>query len=78
MVQLFATVQNQPKEVQLLSLAASFIIMSEALGFATSDAYTAITQLMKDTRNASGRESRFDAMKYHVETELNGEQVHVG
>lgn len=71
MVKLFATVQNMPRETQLLALAAAFVIQSEALGFPTNDAYAAIINLMKDPTNASGRDHRFDAMRFHIQTELD-------
>lgn len=71
MVKLFATIQNAPKETQLLALAAAFVLQAEALGFSTSDTYTAVINLMKDPLNASGREARFDAMKFHISTELD-------
>jgi hypothetical protein len=45
--------------------------MSEALQFETGDAYAAVTNLMKDPTNASGRDHRFDAMKFHIRTELD-------
>lgn len=72
MVKLFATIQNQPRETQLLALAAAFVIQSEALGFPANDAYAAVVNLMKDPLNASGRDHRFDAMKFHIQTELDG------
>jgi len=70
-VKLFATIQKQPREVQLLALAAAFVIQSEALRFDTGEAYQAITNLMKDNTHASGRDHRFDAMAFHIRTELD-------
>lgn len=67
----FAAVQKQPREVQLLALAAAFVIQSEALGFPANDAYAAVINLMKDKTHASGRDHRFDAMAFHVKTELD-------
>lgn len=57
--------------MQLLALAAAFVIQSEALHFDTGDAYQAIVNLMKDPTNASGRDHRFDAMAFHIRTELD-------
>lgn len=71
MVQLFATIQKQPRETQLLALAAAFVIQADAMGFSTSDTYSAVVNLMKDPLTASGRAVQFDAMKYHIETELD-------
>lgn len=75
MVKLFATIQNAPRETQLLALAAAFVIQAEALEFSTSDTYAAVVNLMKDPLNASGRDHRFDAMKFHIRTELDGQNV---
>lgn len=75
MVKLFATIQNEPRETQLLALAAAFVIQAEALEFSTSDTYAAVVNLMKDPLNASGRDHRFDAMKFHIRTELDGQNV---
>lgn len=72
MVKLFATIQKSRPEVQLLSLAAAFVIMSETLRFNTNDAYASVVNLMKDPVNATGRGHQFDAMKWHLETELLG------
>lgn len=69
-VKLFATIQKLPREIQLLALAAAFILQSEALGFDTNDAYAAVTNLMKDPLTRSGRGSQFDAMKWHISEEL--------
>lgn len=71
MVKLFATIQNQPRETQLLALAAAFVLQAEAFRFPTSDMFAAVVNLMRDPSNPSQREHRFDAMKFHLETELN-------
>lgn len=79
MVKLFAAVQNLPKEVQLLALASAFVLESEVLRFFTSDTYAAVVNLMKDEKTSSRRGLQFDAMKFHLETELCGEpEVHNG
>lgn len=72
-VALFDYIQGLPREIQLLSLSAAFVIMSRALRFPTNDVYQAVTNLMKDPANATGVQYQFDAMKWHIETELEKE-----
>ncbi len=69
-VELFDRVQHREKEAQLLGLACAFILMAESLRVPAQDAFTAAANLMADKVNPSGREARFDAMKFHLETEL--------
>lgn len=69
-VTLFDRLQREPREVQLLSLASAFILMSETFGFSTSDTYAAVVNLMKDRTNATGRKTEFDAMKHYLETDV--------
>lgn len=72
-VKIFATLQKLPREVQLLSLAAGFVLMSEVLHFGVTDTMGAVINLMKDPTTASGRGLQFDAMKFHLATELEGQ-----
>ena len=69
-VELFDRIQDKAKEAQLLGLACAFILMAETLKVPAQDAFSAATNLMLDKMNPTGREARFDAMKFHLETEL--------
>lgn len=71
MVRLFKTVESQPRETQLLALAAAFVLMSEAFDFPATDTFQAVTNLMKDPLTSSGKGLQFDAMKFHLQTELD-------
>lgn len=74
-VEVFDRVQTKPREHQLLGLACAFILMCEALRVRESDAFATASRIMADKLTPSGRTAHFDAMKYHLETELtrNGE-----
>lgn len=76
-VQLFDRIQHLPREIQLLALAGAFVLMSKALRFDSNDTYQAITNLMKDPKNSSGMLAQFDAMRFHIETELSGDEGEV-
>lgn len=70
-VQLFNSIQlHENKEEQLLSLAAAFLLMAEACGLPAQEAFTAVKNMMADPLRASGIYHQFDAMKYHLETEV--------
>ncbi len=73
-VKAFDAVQGETytPEQQLLGLCAAFILMAEACQFNTNDAYAAVTKLMRDSLHSSGRDHRFDAMRFHIENELKG------
>lgn len=78
-VQLFDRVKDLPKEVQLLALASTFVIMSKVLRFPTEDTYQAVTNLMRDPTHSERIDHRFAAMQYLMETELLGKvEVHNG
>lgn len=67
---LFSTVQGLAKEVQILALAAAFTIICEATKLPPRDAHEAVNNLMYDPLTANGRALQFDAMRYHLDTEL--------
>lgn len=69
-VLLFDTVQSLPKEDQLLALAGAFVLMSSAFKFPAFDAFNAVKNLMADPTTSTGLGVQFDAMKWHLQTEL--------
>jgi hypothetical protein len=69
-VYLFDRVQNEPKEQQLLALAAAFLLMAEATGIPAQDAFVAVKNMMADPMRASGIFHQFDAIKYHLKNEI--------
>jgi len=69
-VHLFDSVQDQKKEDQLLGLMTAAVLISEASGHDPQEVYRAALNLMADRINSTGREARFDAMKFHLTTEV--------
>ena len=69
-VEVFDRVQTKPKANQLLALTCAFILMCEALGVDLNDAYVASYNIMADKVNPTGRGEQFDAMKFHLATEV--------
>lgn len=69
-VKIFDRIQTLPAEEQILATAASFILLCAASGVPAQDAFTAVTNLMKDPLHASGMDHRFAAMKMHIEDDL--------
>lgn len=69
-VKVFDAIQLLPKHVQLLGLAAAFILTSNASGFPAQDAYTATKNLMYDPTTRTGIAPQFQAMDYHLKTEV--------
>lgn len=68
--QLFDRLQDKPKEHQLLAMACAFILMAETCRLPAQDAFQAASNLMKDPLTATGRHVTFDAMRYHLETDI--------
>lgn len=58
------------KEEQLLALAAAFLLMAEACGIPAQEAFTAVKNMMADPMRASGIYHQFDAMRFHLDTEV--------
>lgn len=70
-VLLFDRLQHHArKEEQLLALAAAFLLMAEACGIPAQDAFVAVKNMMADPLRASGIYHQFDAMRYHLDTEV--------
>lgn len=69
-VSLFDRIDMLPKHIQLLGLAAAFILMANASGIPAQDAFTATKNLMKDPLTATGIAPQFQAMDFHLKTEV--------
>lgn len=69
-VAIFDRIQGAAKELQILGLAAAFAITCEASRVEPQEAFTAVKNLMADPLTATGRGLQFDAMRYHLDTEL--------
>jgi hypothetical protein len=69
-VDIFDRIQGWPKELQLLSLAAAFLLSADASGYPAQDAFTAVKNLMADPMTSSGLAPQFQAMRYHLNTEV--------
>lgn len=69
-VRVFDVLQHYPREHQLLALACSFILLADASGIPAQDVFTASKNLMADPLTSSGLEPRFQAMRFHLNTEI--------
>jgi hypothetical protein len=69
-VALFDRIQGWKKENQILSLAAAFLLACEAARIPAQDAFTVTKNLMADPMTASGIAPEFQAMRFHLETEV--------
>lgn len=69
-VNIFDRIQGMAKEIQVLALAAAFAITCETSRVEPQDAFTAVKNLMADPMTSTGRGLQFDAMKYHLETDI--------
>lgn len=62
--------QHRSKEEQLLALAAAFLLMADACGVPAQEAFVAVKNMMADPMRASGIFHQFDAMSYHLKSEV--------
>lgn len=69
-VRIFDRIQDFPKEVQVLSIAAAFLLAAEASGVSPQEAWQAVSNIMRDPTHATGRHAKFAAMLYHLKTEV--------
>lgn len=51
-------------------MACAFILMAETCRLPAQDAFAAATNLMKDPLTSTGRHPTFDAMRFHLETDI--------
>ena len=71
-VSIFDRIQGFPKAVQMVAIAAAFSLMCAAARLRPADVGEVADRIMKDNLTASGMDPQFEAMKYHLETELLG------
>lgn len=69
-VKLFDRIQGWPVEEQLMCLAAAFSLVCDEADISPLEVYNAFRLLMRDPMSACGIDVRFDAMKYHLRTEV--------
>lgn len=69
-VKLFDRIQHLPKHVQLLGLAAAFLLMCNASGIPAQDGFSVVKNLMYDPLTRSRTAPQFQAMDFHLRTEL--------
>jgi len=69
-VRVFDRIQGWPKEQQLLALSCAFLLLSDASGQPAQDTFTVSKNLMADKLTSSGLGLQFQAMRYHLETEV--------
>jgi len=69
-VRLFDRIQDMAKEHQLLALAAAFLLMVDACNIPAQDTFTMANNLMKDPMTATGLAPQFQAMRFHLDTDI--------
>lgn len=69
-VAIFDRLQGLPKEMQILALAAAFLLSTDASRIPAQEAFTATKNLMFCERTSSKLDLQFQAMKFHLDTEL--------
>ena len=69
-VSLFDRIQGLPKSRQLMGLACAFALMCDASGLQPQDVFSASRNLMADRMTTSGMKPHFEAMKFHLSTDI--------
>lgn len=69
-VSIFDRIQEWSREKQLLALAASFVLLADASGIPAQDVFTTSKNLMADPMTSTGLAPQFQAMKFHLNTEV--------
>lgn len=69
-VNIFDRIQGLGREKQLLGLACAFSLMAAASDIPEQDVFTAAKNLMVDPMTSSGQGLQFQAMKYHLLTDV--------
>lgn len=69
-VNIFDRIQGLSKEIQILALAGAFAITCEVSRCSPQDAFTAVKNLMADPMTSTGRGLQFDAMRFHLDTDV--------
>lgn len=70
-VKVFDRIQGWPKEYQILSLAAAFLLTCMSARIPAQDAFSAVKNIMYDPLTQSGMGAQFQGMKFHLDTEVN-------
>lgn len=71
-VNLFDRIQTLPGHIQLLALAAAFVLIIDASGYNAQDAFTATKNLMHSPSTMTRKGLKFQAMEYNIRENLNG------
>lgn len=69
-VHVFDRLQDRKKEHQLLGLAAAFALLCDACRIPPQDVFTATKNLMADPMTSTGLAPQFQAMRFHLNTEV--------
>lgn len=69
-VHIFDRIQGWNKGEQIAALATAFLLLCTASGVPAQDAFTAAKNLMHDPLTSSGIAPQFQAMRYHLNTEV--------
>lgn len=69
-VHIFDRIQGRKKEHQLLALAAAFALLTDATRIEPQEVYSASKALMADPMTSSGLAPQFQAMRFHLNTEV--------
>ncbi len=69
-VRIFSAIENFPRELQLMALAAAFVLLSDATSIPAQDAMTATKNLMADPMTSTGLAPQFQAMRFHLNTDV--------
>lgn len=69
-VLIFDRIQSRDKEHQLLALAAAFTLLCSACKIEPQDVYAASKNLMADPLTSTGLAPQFQAMRFHLNTEV--------
>ena len=70
MVAIFDRIQGWAREKQLLALASAFVLLADTSGIPAQDVMTATKNLMYDPMTRSGLAPQFQAMKFHLNTDV--------
>lgn len=69
-VHIFDRIQGRAKEHQLLALASAFTLLASACRIEPQDVYSASSRLMADPMTSTGLAPQFQAMRFHLNTEV--------
>ena len=70
MVAVFDRIQLWGREKQLLALASAFVLLADTSGIPAQDVFSASKNLMHDPMTSTGLAPQFQAMKFHLNTDV--------